>query len=115
MTAIAINPGNLSDSRALRVNTPKVLQYMSRFMIQPMRPVLRLMDPTMRTAQEAGHDIAELATNTAFPGVRGYFTLLKQDESSPDSKNEDVQETIWKKTLEWTGINEEETGLKSAL
>ncbi|KAF2710657.1 short-chain dehydrogenase [Pleomassaria siparia CBS 279.74] len=107
ITAVAINPGNLSDSRALRVNTPKMLQIMSKFVIQPMRPLLRLADPTMRTSREAGIDVAKLATSEESPGVRGFFTLLKKDTSSPDSLDSVVQEAIWKKTLEWTGISKE--------
>lgn len=114
ITAVAINPGNLSDSRALRVNTPKMLQYMSKLVIQPLRPLLRFMDPTMRTSGEAGRDIAKLATNNAFPGERGYFTLLHKDESSPDSKKEVLQQRLWKKTLEWGRITSENTALKTA-
>ncbi|KAF2688560.1 NAD(P)-binding protein [Lentithecium fluviatile CBS 122367] len=105
ITAVAINPGNMSDSRALRVNTPKMLQMMSKFFIQPMRPLLRLADPTMRTSSEAGIDVAKLAINEASPGSRGFFTLLKEDKSSPDSLDTNVQEAIWEKTLEWTGIS----------
>lgn len=84
-----------------------MLTLMSKFVIQPLRPLLRLKDPTMRTSAEAGHDVAELAANKAFPGERGYFTLLEKDTSSPDSKNEDVQNMLWKKTAEWTGITAE--------
>jgi NAD(P)-dependent dehydrogenase (short-subunit alcohol dehydrogenase family) len=104
ITAVAINPGNMSDSRALRVNTPPMLQMMSKYFIRPMRPLLRFADPTMRTSSEAGTDVAKLAVNEASPGARGFFTLLKQDTSSPDSLNEMVQNDIWEKTLEWTGI-----------
>jgi hypothetical protein len=104
ITAVAINPGNLSDSRALRVNTPKMLQIMSKYFIQPMRPLLRFVDPTMRTSREAGIDVAKLATGEESPGVRGFFTLLKKDTSSPDSLDSEIQEAIWRKTLEWTDI-----------
>jgi hypothetical protein len=91
-----------------------MLGYISRFFIQPLRPLLHLKDPTMRTSSEAGYDIAELATNKAFPGERGYFTLLKKDISSPDSMNEKGQEKLWMKTIEWAGITSDNTALKSA-
>jgi len=112
--AVAINPGNLSDSRALRTNTPQMLVYMSKFVIGPLRPVLRLMDPTMRTAAEAGADVADLAINKVSPGERGYFALLKKDTSSPDSKNEDKQRKLWAKSAEWARITRENTALKAA-
>ncbi|MCJ1247586.1 hypothetical protein MMC30_004801 [Trapelia coarctata] len=112
ITAVAINPGNLSDSRALRTNTPQMLVYMSKFVVRPLRPILRLMDPTMRTAAEAGTDVADIATNKASPGERGYFTLLKKDSSSPDSKDEEKQQKLWVKSAEWARITGENTALK---
>ena len=115
ITAVAINPGNLSDSRALRVNTPPMLVFMSKFVIRPLRPLLKFADPTMRTASEAGNDIADLATGKVHAGARGYFTLLKKDESSPDSKDEGKQQTLWKKTAEWAKITSGNTALQSAL
>ncbi|KAL8916330.1 MAG: hypothetical protein Q9172_006350 [Xanthocarpia lactea] len=113
ITAIAINPGNLSDSRALRTNTPSMLYYLSIFVIRPLRPLLRFMDPTMRTAAEAGADVIALATNEAFPGERGYFTMLKKDESSPDSLDEEKQRKLWAKSAEWAGVGAGDTGLKA--
>ncbi len=111
ITAVAINPGNLSDSRALRVNTPGYLRIMSIFVIQPLRPLLRFVDPTMRTANEAGIDVAKLATNEAYPGERGYFTLLEKDNSSPDSLDANLQQAVWAKTLEWTKVTQENVKL----
>ncbi|KKA18215.1 Short-chain dehydrogenase [Rasamsonia emersonii CBS 393.64] len=112
ITAIAINPGNLSDSRALRVNTPPLLTLLSKFVIKPLQPLLRLVaDPTMRTAAEAGVDVIDLATNAAHPGERGYFTLLERDTSSPESLDEETQQRLWTKTLEWARITRENTAL----
>lgn len=105
ITAVAINPGNLSDSRALRTNTPQMLVYMSRFVIGPLRPLLKYADPTLRTTAEAAADVVELATGKAHPAERGYFTLLKKDESSPDSKDEDKQQVLWDKTESWANTN----------
>ncbi|CAL8576738.1 hypothetical protein XPA_002604 [Xanthoria parietina] len=113
ITAVAINPGNLSDSRALRTNTPPSLYYMSTFVIKPLRPLLRFMDPTMRTSAKAGADVMQLATNDAFPGVRGYFTMLKKDESSPDSLNEEKQQMLWAKSAEWAGVGKGDTALQA--
>lgn len=87
---------------------------MSKYVIRSFRPLLRLMDPTMRTAAQAGVDVVELATNKAHPGERGYLTLLNKDASSPDSLNEDTQRKLWVKTLEWTVITRKSTALKAA-
>ncbi|KAL8897020.1 MAG: hypothetical protein Q9192_002783 [Flavoplaca navasiana] len=111
ITAVAINPGNLSDSRALRTNTPSAIYYLSLFVIRPLRPLLRFMDPTMRTSAEAGADVIALATNEAFPGERGYFTMLKKDASSPESMDEEKQRKLWIKSAEWAGVGKGDTEL----
>lgn len=69
----------------------------------------------MRTAAEAGADVVDLATNKAYPGERGYFTLLKKDTSSADSKDEDEQGKLWVKSAEWAKITRENTALTAAL
>ncbi|KAJ5700938.1 NAD(P)-binding protein [Penicillium malachiteum] len=102
ITAVAVNPGNLSDSRALRSNTPFMLQFASRFVIRPLGPVLRRMiDPLMRTAETAGKDVIELTVDDRFKGTSGYFTLLEQGEGPPDSVDEDKQAAVWDKTVKW--------------
>ena len=60
------------------------------------------MDPTMRSSAEAGVDVIDLATETSHPHQRGYFTLLKQDVSAPETLEETKQQNLWEKTLQWT-------------
>ena len=115
ITAVAINPGNLSDSRALQTNTPTMLYYLSKFVIRYLRPLLRFMDPTMRTAAEAGADVVDLATEKVYPGERGYFTLLKRDESAPESRDQERQRNLWVKSAQWAQINSGNTALKAPL
>ena len=115
ITAVAINPGNLSDSRALQINTPTMLYYLSKFVIRYLRPLLRLMDPTMRTVAEAGVDVIDLATEKAYPGERGYFTLLKKDESAAESRDQEKQRKLWVKSAQWAQIKPEDTALRAAI
>ncbi len=65
----------------------------------------------MRSAAKAGVDVADLATNEAHPGARGYFTFLNKDASSPDSMDEETQQKLWVKSMEWLGITREKTAL----
>ena len=67
----------------------------------------------MRTSAEAGADVIDLATNKAYPGERGYFTMLKKDSSSPNSQDEEKQRKIWMKSADWAGITEKDTALKT--
>lgn len=107
VTAVAIDPGKLSDSRALRINTPTTIYYLSKFIIGPFGPLLRLIDPTMRTVAQAAVDVIDLAVNEAYQGERGYFISLKKDTSSPESNDERKQDLIWFKSLGWVGIKPE--------
>ncbi|KAG8526455.1 uncharacterized protein KY384_000048 [Bacidia gigantensis] len=115
ITAIAVNPGTLTDSRALRVNTPAMLIWMSRLILRPFGPLLRYLNPTMRSSAEAGREAVEFALNEASPGARGYFTMLKKDTSSPESQDVKKQDDVWAKTLEWVGISVESLPLKMNL
>ncbi|KAK2598899.1 hypothetical protein QQS21_005641 [Conoideocrella luteorostrata] len=113
VTAMAVNPGNMVDSRALRTNTPLSLHYMQMLVYKPLLPLLRLvMGPTLRTTVPAGKDTVELALSPEYAGKRGFFTLLTKDESSPDSQNEDLQSRLWAQTLVWGNIGKETTALQ---
>lgn len=115
VTAVAVNPGNMVDSRALRTNTPASLQYMQTFVYKPLLPLLRLaMGPTLRTAAPCGVDVVELTLNPRFAGQRGFFTLLEKDESSPDSQDESIQARLWAQTLPWASITKDNTALLGA-
>ena len=92
-----------------------MLAFISLLVIRPLRFLLRFMDPTMRTAAKAGVDVVDLATNKAHPGDRGYFTLLKKDVSAPDSMDEETQQKLWVKSMEWAGITRENTALTVAI
>ena len=42
ITVVVMNPGNLADSRALLVNTPRKLIILSKFVLRPLRPLLSM-------------------------------------------------------------------------
>lgn len=111
ITAIVVDVGSLSDSRALRTNTPTHLQTIQRFVLQPLRPIIRFADPTLRTSAKAGADVLDLALGQVHPGERGYFDYLRKAESSPESRDEGKQERVWAKTVEWAGITKENSRL----
>ncbi|KAI1260427.1 NAD(P)-binding protein [Xylariaceae sp. FL1019] len=113
ISALATDPGNLVDSRALRTNTPAMLSYMQRFVLQPLRPILQFILPDIRRAVDAGRDVADLVLSEKYPEKRGYIRLAIPDEaSSEDSQDEAVQEKLWTKTAEWAKIISDNTALK---
>ncbi|RYP10034.1 hypothetical protein DL765_008233 [Monosporascus sp. GIB2] len=116
ITAVAINPGGLGDSRSFRTNTPGSIQFMQKYVLKPLMPLVkRFVDPTFRSSAEAGVDLVALATDRAHPGERGYFTLLQKDTSDPLTLDETVQQKVWLKSAEWAKITKENTELKDAL
>ncbi|KAI1215125.1 putative short-chain dehydrogenase [Annulohypoxylon truncatum] len=115
VAAVAMNAGNLVDSRALRTNAPPSMARMQTFFYKPFLPLLRLANgPTLRTAGPAGIDVIEMALSPTYEGKRGFFTLLEEDQSSPESQDEEKQQRLWKQSLEWAQITKENTALKSA-
>ncbi|EPE30918.1 NAD(P)-binding Rossmann-fold containing protein [Glarea lozoyensis ATCC 20868] len=115
ITAVAMNPGNLLDSRALTTNTPKSKAIMQKIAV-PLLPVLRLMmGPTLRKSAPAGVDVAEMTFSADFAGKRGFYTLLDKDESSPDSQDREKQERLWAQTLKWAKITKDNTVLQAGL
>ncbi|KAI1411086.1 putative short-chain dehydrogenase [Hypoxylon sp. FL1857] len=105
VTAIAMNAGNLVDSRALSTNTPKRMARKQRFFYKPFLPLLRLANsPTLRTSTAAGPDVIEMALNPVYAGKQGFFTLLEADQSSPESQDKGKQGRIWAKSLDWAKI-----------
>ncbi|KAI1177691.1 hypothetical protein F4777DRAFT_189096 [Nemania sp. FL0916] len=105
ITAIAIDPGVLCDSRAFTTNTPSSIINMQRYLLRPLQPVYRLLvNKAFRTSAQASVDVVELATNRAHPGARGYFTLLDKDESAPQSLDAEIQQRVWDQSAVWANI-----------
>ncbi|KAI1278995.1 putative short-chain dehydrogenase [Xylaria sp. FL0933] len=116
ITAIAANPGGLGDSRCFRTNTPRSIQFVAKFVLRSLIPVInRLANPTFRSSVEASIDMIEYAVNEAHPDERGYFTLLKNDESDPLTWDLEMQTKVWKKSAEWARITKENTALADGL
>lgn len=68
-------------------------------------------DPTLRLSREAGVDVANFAANVISPNQRGYFTMTKPDESSPQSRDEATQDKLWTKSLGWAKVQQNQTAL----
>ncbi|KAK7699119.1 hypothetical protein SLS64_011896 [Diaporthe eres] len=111
ITVVVTSPGYLSDSRALRVNTPLKSVMISTLVMRPFRRLLAMVDSTARTVAQVSVDVAHLATNEALPGARGYLELLNPSEGSKDSRDEKTQDVLWEKSAGWVGITAQDTVL----
>lgn len=103
------------DSRAYKTNTPGAVRIMSRFVMQPLLPLVkRFVDKQFRPVADAAVDVIDLGVGRAHAGERGYFTLLDKDEPDSVALDDAIQEKIWKISAEWAGITEGNTALKGA-
>ncbi|KAI0536158.1 hypothetical protein GGR58DRAFT_405125 [Xylaria digitata] len=112
ISAVVIDPGSIVDSRALRTNTPALLSCMQRFVLQPLRPVLRLVIPDVRSSADAGIDVASIVLNRKHTGECGYLRLMVPGPSSAESLDQAKQQKLWVKTAEWAKITNENTALE---
>ncbi|KAF2465119.1 NAD(P)-binding protein [Lindgomyces ingoldianus] len=117
--ALAVDPGGLLDSRAF--SGPDVPRMWSTqvYIANLLQPLLKLLNPAFRRSADAARDVIDLAVGPQYAGKDGYFIMRKKADSSDASKNsvsnryknEDMQGILWKKSLEWAGINQKDTAL----
>lgn len=62
---MAVHPASLSDSRALRVNTPFAAELLSKLIVETLRSLIRLVDLFVHTSLDADTDVARLATKAS--------------------------------------------------
>ncbi|KAK2677739.1 hypothetical protein RAB80_006479 [Fusarium oxysporum f. sp. vasinfectum] len=71
ITAIAMDPGGMVDSRAHRIQTPFMRFAFSLVLI--LLPVLRHFTDTMRSAAQSGRELVELSVGERFKGAKRIF------------------------------------------
>jgi hypothetical protein len=106
---VLTNPGNIPDSRALNRNTPAKLQFLGKWILRPLLPVLRYTDRLARRPSEAAPEIARFVTNELHPDVSGYYLHAVPATLPKDAEDEKTQEAIWTATARWAGVTRAET------
>jgi NAD(P)-dependent dehydrogenase (short-subunit alcohol dehydrogenase family) len=108
-TVTAIDPGLMPGTGLARDAGAPV-----RFVFTKVLPhliwLLRLLfSPNVHSPQESGMALARLAVGEDVEGVSGkYFEGMKQIKSSVESYVEEKQEDLWKWTLKFVAMDEEE-------
>ncbi|KAB8296005.1 hypothetical protein EYC80_008818 [Monilinia laxa] len=120
ITALALDPGGLPDSRCMSSGSdvPAMWTFLMKGILNPLflgllRPVFKHTVPklSLRSTSEAAVDLVEMAVGEGFRGERGHFVMGERDESSPETRDEGKQRAVWGKSLEWAGIGKGDTGL----
>ncbi|KAF2271690.1 uncharacterized protein EI97DRAFT_487053 [Westerdykella ornata] len=111
LSALAIDPGYLTDSRTLDKGVPSTWRtFMRAFNF--LNPVVKKLQPKMRRSHEGAVDVANVAVGEAYAGEKGHFEMGRRTESSPESNDEVKQRAVWDKSVEWCGVGQEDTVLQ---
>jgi hypothetical protein len=111
ITVLAVDPGGLVDSRAFHGNHIPLLWYILISFVNFIQPIAKFLKPTLRRSSEAAKDVVEFAVGQQYAGQDGHFLMNKKEDSSPESKDEEVQAALWAKSLEWCKLEQKDTVL----
>lgn len=109
-----MDPGGLTDSRCMSSGVPSAWTILMKGVLGPLQPLLKHVIPTLRTTKAAAADLIEISIGKQYRESRGYFFMLNKDKSSPESQDEEKQLKLWKKSMEWIKITQDQTPLKEA-
>ncbi|KAI9649299.1 hypothetical protein NHQ30_001871 [Ciborinia camelliae] len=111
ITALAMDPGGLPDSRCMSsgADVPAAWTFLMKgilgtVFLGPLRFLFKYAIPTLRSTKDAAVDLVEIAIGEEFRGESGYYTMLNRDECSPETRDEEKQVAVWRKSLEWAGV-----------
>ncbi|ORY13625.1 hypothetical protein BCR34DRAFT_561833 [Clohesyomyces aquaticus] len=112
ISVLAVDPGGLLDSRAFYPPNVPYSMYIKICIVNWLQPILKYLSPIFRRSADAAKDVIDLALDQKYVGQDGYFMGTSKGESSTQSRNEDMQQRLWDKSLEWSRISTGDTVLK---
>ncbi|KAF4464936.1 dehydrogenase reductase [Fusarium albosuccineum] len=112
ITATAMDPGGLVDSRANYKQKPGPRAIFT--VVNWLIPVLKHLTTDVRRSADAGKDLVEVSVGPSFKDVRGYHIGIRRGDPTPSSQDVDKRKTLWKACWEWAGLEKHETALSGA-
>ncbi|KAL1796572.1 hypothetical protein ACET3X_005112 [Alternaria dauci] len=105
--AIAVDPLDLINSRAFhQSHVPRIMQIMITVATW-LLPLLSYFEPRLTTVEQAAIAFVDVAVADKFAGQEGYFEGVEKVESSPDSLDMEMQQALWRKSVEWCKLDKE--------
>ncbi|KAL6923904.1 hypothetical protein ACHAPO_006661 [Fusarium lateritium] len=107
ITATAMDPGGMVDSRAHKIQTPLI-----RFafgLIVLLLPILKYFTDELRSSAQSGRELAELAVGDKYQGKKGYFMGARREKEDTVCMDADKRDILWKACWEWAGMQKGET------
>jgi NAD(P)-dependent dehydrogenase (short-subunit alcohol dehydrogenase family) len=109
--AITVDPLDLINSRAWsQLHIPRKLQIMTT-VVTWLLPLLKFLGvaPRLVTVEQAAKPVVEVSVSDRFSGQEGYFEGEQKLDSSPDSMDVEMQKALWRRSVEWCGLQREDT------
>ncbi|RGP79035.1 hypothetical protein FLONG3_2941 [Fusarium longipes] len=110
ITAIAMDPGGMVDSRAHKIQTPLI-----RFafgLIVLLLPILKHFTYELRSSAQSGKELVELAVGDRYQGEKGYYMGLRREKEDTICLDAAKRDVVWKACWNWAGLNSGETILE---
>ncbi|KAM0146499.1 hypothetical protein ACHAQE_010708 [Botrytis cinerea] len=115
ISAVAMDPGGLTDSRCMSSGVPSAWWILMRGVLGPLQPLLSYLVPTLRNTKIAATDLIDISVGEEHRVSSGYYVMLNKEESSPESQDEEKQLKLWKKSMGWIKISQDQTPLREIL
>ncbi|TGO37779.1 hypothetical protein BHYA_0089g00180 [Botrytis hyacinthi] len=112
ISAVAMDPGGLIDSRCMSSGVPSASWFLMRGVLGPLQPLLKYLVPTLRNTKVVAADLIDISVGKEYRRSSGYYVMLNKDESSPESQDEEKQLRLWKKSMEWIKLSQDQTPLQ---
>ncbi|KAL3485882.1 hypothetical protein BJX62DRAFT_247214 [Aspergillus germanicus] len=104
ITALAMDPGGIVNSRAHCEQKMVVRVVMSATKI--LLPLLRPFTRAVRSAEDSGADLVQIAVGSKFHGRKGYFEGLVVAKPARISEDVKKRRSLWDACCEWSGLGE---------
>ncbi|KAG6901995.1 hypothetical protein C0995_005795 [Termitomyces sp. Mi166 len=94
---LAVDPGTITDSRALDHDVPRTWNFGTKYVLNPSRPLLRYVMPKLRSSSAAGKSLVQLTLKESYGGkdMPSYYEGLKPAKSSKESYDEAKAAKLW--------------------
>ncbi|CAF3453454.1 unnamed protein product [Fusarium graminearum] len=110
ITATAMDPGGVVDSRAHKIQKPIIRFAFSLIVL--LLPITKYFTDELRSSAQSGRELVELAVGDKYQGEKGYFMGARREKEDAICMDAEKRDVLWKACWEWAGIKKKETALE---
>ncbi|QPC73061.1 hypothetical protein HYE68_003813 [Fusarium pseudograminearum] len=110
ITATAMDPGGMVDSRAHKIQKPIIRFAFSLIVL--LLPITKYFTDELRSSAQSGRELVALAVGDEYQGEKGYFMGARREKEDAICMDAEKRDILWKACWDWAGIKREETALE---